>query len=119
VTAAGFMGLHGAGLAASPMSPNEIDPLTQAPAAAPTPITAAPELQPEPKPVRAKPRHEPLYFVVILLLIADIMLGLGIAVFAEKVMDFRPMAVGGLGLAGLGLGILAYFVLFGSGRPKK
>jgi len=29
------------------------------------------------------------------------------------------MAVGGLGLAGLGLGILAYFVLLGSGRPPK
>jgi hypothetical protein len=96
------------------MSPPEIDRPIDAPAVSP-----APERQPAPKPARAKPTREPLYFVVILLLIADIVLGLGIAVFAEKVMDFRPMAVGGLGLAGLGLGILAYFVLFGSGRPKK
>jgi F0F1-type ATP synthase assembly protein I len=94
------------------MSLNEIDPLAEG-AGAQAPV--------EPKVARSGPvqKREPLYFVVILLLIADIMLGLGIAVFAEKVMDFRPMAVGGLGLAGLGLGILAYFVLFGSGRPKK
>ena len=71
---------------------------------------------------KAKPRaakREPLYFVVVILLIMDIVLGLGIAVFAEKVIAFRPMAMVGLGLAGLGLGILAYFVLFGSGRAPK
>ena len=97
------------------MSLNEIKPQLGDPAA-----TAEAQPVPSPKPVsRRKPPREPLYFVVIMLLIADIVLGLGIAVFAEKVMAFRPMAVGGLGLATLGLGILAYFVLFGSGRPKK
>jgi hypothetical protein len=79
---------------------------------------AAPPARTRPPKPRQQPR-EPLYFVVIILLIADIVFGLGLAVFAERVIDFRPMAVVGLGLAGLGLGILAYFVLFGSGRPPK
>jgi F0F1-type ATP synthase assembly protein I len=94
------------------MSLNEIDPLAESPGAQ-APV--------EPKVARSRPAQprEPLYFVVILLLIADIVFGLGLAVFADRVMDFRPMAVGGLGLAGLGLGILAYFVLFGSGKPKQ
>ncbi len=96
------------------MSLNEIDQQPESPGAAPE---AGARLESPPK-KRPAPR-EPLYFVVILLLIGDIVFGLGIAVFAEKVMAFRPMAVVGLGLAGLGLGILAYFVLFGSGRPKK
>jgi len=75
--------------------------------------------KPEPRIARRRPQpREPLYFVVILLLIADIVFGLGLAVFAETVIAFRPMAVVGLGLAGLGLGVLAYFVLFGSGRPR-
>lgn len=68
----------------------------------------------------AKPRREPLYFVVIVLLCADILFGLGLAVFAEKVLTFRPMAVMGVGLAVLGLGILAYFVLVGGrSRPDR
>ncbi|HVY99632.1 MAG TPA: hypothetical protein VHA35_09030 [Dongiaceae bacterium] len=96
------------------MSLNEIDP--QAGGSA-VPAEPAPKPAPRIKP-RPAPR-EPLYFVVILLLIADIVFGLGLAVFAEKVIAFRPMAVVGLGLAALGLGILAYFVLFGSGKPKK
>ena len=99
-----------------------------APAAAPgpacrhklSPITAKPAAAtPEPRvALRRPPRREPLYFVVILLLIGDIVFGLGLAVFAEKVIAFRPMALVGLGLAGLGLGILAYFVLLGSGKPR-
>jgi F0F1-type ATP synthase assembly protein I len=95
------------------MSLNEIDPLAESPGA-PAPVPA------EPKVARSRPApRDPLYFVVILLLIADIVFGLGLAVFADRVIDFRPMAVVGLGLAGLGLGILAYFVLFGGGKPKK
>jgi len=93
------------------MSPNETVPPAEGPDTPPAPV--APAL-PTPR-----PKREPLYFTVIVLLVADIVLGLGIAVFAEKVIDFRPMAVGGLGLAGLGLGILAYFVLFGSGKAPK
>jgi len=98
-----------------------MNPPAEAPAvpAALQPGAPAAEPAPKSKPVPRKPPREPLYFVVVILLIADIVLGLGIAVFAEKVIDFRPMAMGGLGLAGLGLGILAYFVLFGSGRPPK
>lgn len=100
------------------MSPNETTPPaggTDAPHAGVNPDPAPGASKPSSKPGRGR---EPLYFTVIVLLIADIVLGLGIALFAEKVIDFRPMAVGGLGLAGLGLGILAYFVLFGSGKPK-
>src|SRR5581483_1304114 len=76
----------------------------------------------DPRPVHPRPRpkapapgkRNPLHFVVVILLLADIVLGLGLAVFAEKVISYRPMAVMGLGLAALGLGILAYFVLFGA-----
>jgi hypothetical protein len=97
------------------MSLNETEPRVGEPAAA---AEAGPAPASKP-PILPKPPREPLYFAVILLLIADVVLGLGIAVFAEKVMAFRPMAVGGLGLATLGLGILAYFVLFGGGRAKR
>lgn len=72
-------------------------------------VTAPPQARPQS--VRA--RREPLHFVVIVLLCTDIVFGLGLAVFAEKVIAFRPMSVMGLGLAVLGLGILAYFVLVG------
>lgn len=71
--------------------------------------------KPRLKPV---PRREPGYFAVIILLVLDIVIGLGLAVFGEKVMEFRPIAVAGLGLAGIGLVILAYFVLFGSGKRR-
>ena len=66
----------------------------------------------------ARPPRAQLHFVVIVLLCVDVVLGLGLAVFAEKVLEFEPMAFLGLGLAALGLGILAYFVLFGDGRAK-
>jgi len=64
-------------------------------------------------------QRDPLHFVVIALLLADIVFGLGLAVFAEKVIAFRPMAIMGCGLAALGLGILAYFVLVGGGAEKR
>jgi len=106
------------------MSLNETNPPLEGPAAPPevnrgvNPGDQAGAI-PEPT-AKARPApREPLYFVVVLLLIADIVFGLGLAVFADKVIDFRPMAVVGLGLAGLGLGILAYFVLLGSGKPKR
>jgi hypothetical protein len=79
------------------------------------PTTASPA---EARQVQEAPR-EPLHFVVILLLVADVVFGLGLAVFAEKVLAFRPMAIMGCGLAALGLGILAYFVFFGGGRKTS
>ena len=84
------------------------------------------EPQPEPKPMpdpvdRTQEilQREPLHFIVVLLLLADIVFGLGLAVFAEKVLLFRPMAIMGCGLAALGLGVLAYFVLFGGGKRTR
>jgi hypothetical protein len=100
------------------MSLKEIDPQTEASPAPGAGRTPNPAIQQAARPTARPARREPLYFVVILLLIADIVFGLGLAVFAQRVISFLPMAMGGLGLAGLGLGILAYFVLFGSGRPK-
>jgi len=64
-------------------------------------------------------QREPLHFVVVLLLLADIVFGLGLAVFAEEVLEFRPMAIMGCGLAALGIGILGYFLLFGSGKRNR
>ncbi|HVT51142.1 MAG TPA: hypothetical protein VHE77_06225 [Dongiaceae bacterium] len=103
------------------MSLNDIDPQPEAAPAPGAGRTPDPDAKAGPAaPPKARPtRRDPLYFVVILLLIADIVFGLGLAVFAQRVISFLPMAMVGLGLAGLGLGILAYFVLFGSGRPKK
>jgi hypothetical protein len=63
-------------------------------------------------------RRNPLFFVVICLLITDIVFGLGLAVFAQTILQFPPMAVMGLGLAVLGVGILAYFLLLGDGRNQ-
>jgi len=83
-------------------------------AADPAPAAAPAPLQQDPGQVR-----EPLHFAVIILLIADVIFGLGLAIFAEKVLAFRPMAIMGLGLAALGLGILAYFVLFGGGKKAS
>jgi len=64
-------------------------------------------------------QREPLHFIVVLLLLADIVFGLGLAVFAEKMLAFRPMAIMGCGLAALGLGVLGYFVLFGGGKRTR
>ena len=64
-------------------------------------------------------QREPLHFIVVVLLLADIVFGLGLAVFAEKVLTFRPMAIMGCGLAALGLGVLGYFVLFGGGKRSR
>ena len=80
----------------------------------PAPTAAPPAARQEPSHVR-----EPLHFAVIVLLVADVIFGLGLAVFAEKVLAFRPMAIMGCGLAALGLGILAYFVLFGGGKKTS
>jgi hypothetical protein len=64
-------------------------------------------------------QREPLHFIVVLLLLCDIVFGLGLAVFAEKVLSFRPMAIMGCGLAALGLGVLAYFILVGGGKRTR
>lgn len=80
------------------------------------------EVQPEAAPVDTTPevlQREPLHFIVVVLLLADIVFGLGLAVFAEKVLTFRPMAIMGCGLAALGLGVLGYFVLFGGGKRSR
>ena len=79
------------------------------PDAAPVPVDTTPEVL----------QREPLHFIVIFLLIADIVFGLGLAVFAEKVLAYRPMAIMGCGLAALGLGILAYFILMGGGKRTR
>jgi len=81
-----------------------------------------PEPQPAPDPVDRTQevlQREPLHFIVVLLLLADIVFGLGLAVFAEKVLIYRPMAIMGCGLAALGLGVLGYFVLFGGGKRTR
>jgi hypothetical protein len=81
-----------------------------------------PDPHPEAAPVDLAPavlQREPLHFIVVLLLLADIVFGLGLAVFAEKVLTFRPMAIMGCGLAALGLGVLGYFVLFGGGKTSR
>jgi hypothetical protein len=103
---------------AAPQGPADPDPRLLDPAALDKSAT-----EPSPAPA-ARPYdplatgREPLHFVVIVLLVADIVFGLGLAVFAEKVIAFRPMAIMGCGLAALGLGILAYFVLIGGGSDK-
>ena len=81
-----------------------------------------PEPQPAPDPVDRTQevlQREPLHFIVVLLLLADIVFGLGLAVFAEKVLLYRPMAIMGCGFAALGLGVLGYFVLFGGGKRTR
>jgi hypothetical protein len=80
---------------------------------------SAVQVQPEPDTTPEALQREPLHFVVLILLVADIVFGLGLAVFAEKILDFRPMAIMGCGLAALGLGVLAYFVLMGGGRGNR
>lgn len=92
------------------------DSIPESPSAQRTP---SPKSSRKPSPKPAGRRREPLYFVVIVLLCADVLFGLGLAVFAEEVISFHPMAVMGIGLAALGLGILAYFVLFGGGSDRK
>jgi len=90
------------------------------------PDDSAREAALDPQPALAPPdetpealQREPLHFVVIILLLADIIFGLGLAVFAEKMLMFRPMAILGCGLAALGLGVLGYFVLLGGGKRTR
>ena len=79
------------------------------PTADPPPVDTTPEVL----------QREPLHFIVVVLLLADIVFGLGLAVFGEKVLAYRPMAIMGCGLAALGLGILGYFVLVGGGKRTR
>ena len=95
--------------------PESCDSMTLPDNGVPRPETA---LVPEDDDTPEVLQREPLHFIVIVLLLADIIFGLGLAVFAEKVLSFRPMAIMGCGLAALGLGILAYFVLMGGGSKK-
>jgi hypothetical protein len=86
-------------------------------APAPAPVAASPgsaATRPaaDPKPAR----RNFLFYAVICLLILDIVCGLGLALFAQAILLFPPMAVMGLGLAILGVGIMAYFLLVGDGR---
>jgi hypothetical protein len=90
------------------------------PAAAAFPAPTPPATAPKPA------KRDLLFYAVICLLVADILFGLGLALFAQAVLQFPPMAVMGLGLAVLGVGIMAYFLLLGDGRgqpalkrPKK
>jgi hypothetical protein len=88
----------------------------------PQPDTAPGPVDTTPGPVDTTPevlQREPLHFIVVLLLVADIIFGLGLAVFAERMLAYRPMAIMGCGLAALGLGVLAYFVLFGGGKRSR
>ena len=78
-----------------------------------------PEMASPPDDTPVALQREPLHFVVILLLIADVIFGLGLAVFAEKVLEYHPMAIMGCGLAALGLGVLGYFVLVGGGKSSR
>jgi hypothetical protein len=92
------------------------DDTTHEPLVETQPEVSAVPAHPEARPAAAR---EPLHFAVVVLLIADIVFGLGLAVFAEKVLAFRPMAIMGCGLAALGLGVLAYFVLLGGGKKSR
>jgi hypothetical protein len=74
------------------------------------PAAARPAADPKPA------KRNSLFYAVICLLILDIVCGLGLALFAQAILLFPPMAVMGLGLAILGVGIMAYFLLVGDGR---
>jgi hypothetical protein len=100
-----------------PEESTEPAPLPEPDATQPDPAKAG--VAQEAVPPKAPAPREPLHFIVVVLLVADIVFGLGLAVFAEKVLMFRPMAIMGCGLAALGLGVLAYFVLFGGGKGSR
>lgn len=59
------------------------------------------------------PSRDPMFRAIVALLIADIVFGLGLAVFGAAVLDTRPIAFLGLAMALLGIAILAFYVAIG------
>lgn len=65
------------------------------------------------------PSRDPMYRAVVALLIADVVVGLGLAVFAAAVLDTRPIAFLGLAMALLGIAILAFYIAIGARADRR
>lgn len=73
----------------------------------------------EPKTAEAPPTRDPMYRAVVGLLIVDVVFGLGLAVFAEAVLEIRQIALLGLAMALLGIAILAFYVAVGRQSDRR
>ena len=69
--------------------------------------------------VSTTPSRDPIYRTIVGLLIADVVMGLGLAVFAEAVLDIRPIAYLGLTMAVLGFAILAFYIAIGRRADRR
>ena len=65
------------------------------------------------------PSRDPMYRAVVALLISDVVVGLGLAIFAAAVLDTRPIAFLGLAMALLGIAILAFYVAIGARADRR
>ena len=65
------------------------------------------------------PTRDPMYRAVVTLLIADIVVGLGLAIFGAMVLDTQPIAIVGLGMAVLGIAILAFYIAIGAKADRR
>lgn len=65
------------------------------------------------------PSRDPIYRAIVGLLIADVVMGLGLAVFAEAVLEIRPIAYLGVTMAVLGIAILAFYIAIGRRANRR
>jgi threonine/homoserine efflux transporter RhtA len=65
------------------------------------------------------PSRDPMYRAVVALLIGDVVVGLGLAVFAAAVLDTRPVAFLGLAMALLGIAVLAFYIAIGARADRR
>jgi uncharacterized membrane protein len=65
------------------------------------------------------PTRDPMYRAVVALLIGDVVVGLGLAIFAAAVLDTRPIAFLGLAMALLGIAVLAFYIAIGARADRR
>jgi hypothetical protein len=81
---------------------------------------AGPPSDPQPPAIRSRsPGREPIYRLVLALMTADIVVGLGLAGFGGFVLQDRAVTLLGIGLAVLGTLLLVFFRRLGSRAMRR
>lgn len=82
-------------------------------------MTQDQETKPAGDAAAGQPTRDPMYRVIVALLVVDVLLGLGLAVFGEAVLQIRQLAFVGLAMALIGIAILAFYIAIGHQADRR